>query len=207
MGQLAPKGITHAHLERANIGEDYWAADFSTYLGPNSAAELAKVYLKKLAEMKAKGIGLLLAGPPGPGKTTLATIILKYLARANWTCYMISLGDIVEHIQRGWSDKDEDSYELLDKAKKADFLLIDDVGKEHSGPTGFSATVFDNLIRYRTQHRLPTILTTNLTERQIRNRYGDAFTSLIRGKCKVIEVNDEDVRTTTLKPAVEEIFQ
>ena len=205
--ELAPKGIARAHLDRANIGEDYWACDFNNYLGPSSAADLAKTYLRRLDEMKSQGIGLLFAGPPGPGKTTLAAIVLKYLARANWTCYMISLGDIVEHIQRGWSDKDEDSYELLDRAKKAHFLLIDDIGKEHAGPTGFSATVFDNLIRYRTQHRLPTILTTNLTEREIRNRYGDAFVSLIRGKCKVVEVDDQDVRTTTLKPAVEKIFQ
>ena len=205
--ELAPKQITRAHLLHANIGEDYWECDFSNFLGPESAATVAKTYLRRLEEMNEQGIGLVFAGPPGPGKTTLAVIVLKYLARANWTCYMTSLGEIVEHMKRGFSDKSEDSNELLDRAKKAHFLLIDDIGKEHAGPTGFSATTFDNLIRHRTQHRLPTLLTTNLTEREIRNRYGDAFVSLIRGKCLVVEVDAEDVRTTKLKPELEKSFQ
>lgn len=200
--ELTPAGITKAHLTAANIGEDYWDLDFPTYIGSSSAKDEAKKYLKSLKDMKEKGTGILFGGPPGPGKTTAAVIILKYLARAGWTCWMTSLSEIVEEIQKTWNNSDQTS-EYLEHCRNADFLLIDDLGKEHMGPSGFSGTIFDNLIRHRTQHRLPTFITTNLTRNEIRDRYGDALLSLVEGKCKVVTVNGADVRRHVLKKEVE----
>lgn len=205
--ELRPRNITKAHLTSANIGEDYWVCDFANYMGPTSAKDVAKTYLKSLAELKQKGIGILFGGPPGPGKTTAAVIILKYLARAGWDVWMTSLGEVVENIQKSWNEKDEEAHAaFLEKCRTVTFLLIDDLGKEHAGPTGFSATVFDNLIRYRVQHRLPTFFTTNLTRNQIKHRYGDALLSLIEGKCQVVVVTGNDHRRTVLKKEVEERF-
>jgi DNA replication protein DnaC len=207
MVELRPKGITKAHLRASNIPEDYWECDFSNYLGPPNAKSAAKTYLKQLASMKESGTGILFGGPPGPGKTTIAAIVMKYLARAGWSVWMTSLGEIVENIQRGWDkDADEVHSQFIEKCRTVDFLLIDDLGKEHSGATGFSGTIFDNLVRYRVQHRLPTFLTTNLNRTGIRQRYGDALISLVEGKCAVIAVNAADVREVYLKPEVEERF-
>lgn len=200
--ELTPAGITKAHLVAANIGEDYWDLDFPTYIGSSSAKDEARKYLKSLKDMKEKGTGILFGGPPGPGKTTAAVIILKYLARAGWTCWMTSLSEIVEEIQKTWNNPGQSS-EYLEHCRTADFLLIDDLGKEHMGPSGFSSTIFDNLIRHRTQHRLPTFITTNLSRSAIRERYGDALLSLIEGKCKVVVCNGADVRKHVLKKEVE----
>lgn len=205
--ELAPRGITRAHMIASNIGQDYWACDFQNYMGPMSAKVAAKRYLKSLASMKEQGVGILFGGPPGPGKTTIAVIILKYLARAEWTVWMTSLGDIVENIQKSWDKDTEDEHsEFLEKCRSVNFLLIDDLGKEHSGPTGFSGTIFDNLVRHRVQHRLPTFFTTNLNRQGIKNRYGDALVSLVEGKCAVIIVDAGDVRRTHLKPELEKQF-
>lgn len=201
---LKPTGITKAHLAESNIGEDYWDLDFSNYIGPTSTKDVAKKYLKSLDSMKEQGTGILFGGPPGPGKTTIAVIILKYLARAGWTCWMTSLSEIVEEIQKSWKHDNETSF--IGICRSARFLLIDDLGKEHVGPTGFSATVFDNLIRYRAQHRLPTFFTTNLTQGEIRKRYGAALLSLIEGHCYICVVDGEDVRKEVLKPRTQEIL-
>jgi DNA replication protein DnaC len=203
MQKLHPKGITKAHLQMANIPEDYWSCDFFNYLGPEEVAEASKKYLRTLAEKKGEGVGILFGGPPGPGKTTIAAVLLKYLVRAGWTCWMTSLGEIVENIQKSWNAEKgahNDSAEFLQRCREADFLLIDDLGKEHAGPSGFSSTTFDNLIRYRIQHRLPTILTTNLNRQTIKNRYGDALLSLIEGKCTIITVTGADIRRSVQKP-------
>lgn len=203
--ELKPRGVTRAHLKQSNIGEDYWVCDFQNYIGPMSAKGVAKKYLKDLENMKEEGYGILFGGPPGPGKTTIAVIILKYLLRAGWTVWMTSLGEIVESIQTSW-DKNEHS-DFLEKCREVDFLLIDDVGKEHKGPSGFSATVFDNLIRHRVQHRMPIFLTTNLDRRTIRSRYGESLLSLIEGKCYITVIDDDDVRQTVLKPQIGEHFE
>ena len=116
---------------------------------------------------------------------------------------MTSLSEIVENIQRSWNMPGGDDA-FLQTCRSVDFLLIDDLGREHAGPTGFSATIFDNLIRYRTQHRLPTLFTTNLKQREIRERYGDALLSLVEGRCVVAIVNGDDVRRTVLKKELDE---
>lgn len=192
---IKPKGLTLAHTTQSNIPEDYWDCDFSNYQGPTDAKTKVTNYLRELDVYKLEGVGFTLAGPHGPGKTTLAMITLKYLARANWNVYATSLGEIVETIQRNWKEHEPDT-ELIDRTKTADFILIDDVGKEHRGGSGFVSTVFDNLIRYRVQHRLPTFLTTNYTKSELKGSYGESIISLLSGKNFTIEVAGDDHRTT-----------
>lgn len=207
MGDLRPKGIARVQLEEANIGQDYWEADFKNYEGPERAKEKSMLYLQRLDSMKEKGVGIIYAGPNGPGKTTLAMIVLKYLARARWKVYATSLGELVEQIQRGWKDPNADADELKDKVRGVDFLLIDDVGKEHRGASGFVQTIFDNLIRYRVQHRLPTLITTNYTKSELEGTYGASAMSLLDGKLYPITVNGEDHRRSKLKAETKEKFQ
>jgi DNA replication protein DnaC len=190
---LQPRGITKGHLLRSNIGEDYWHVDFHNYRGSTESAKEVWNYLARLEANKTKGIGVMLAGPTGTGKTTLMAILLKYVIRANWTAHMTSLSELVEAIKRSW-DTHDSSNNPIEYLKHVDYLGLDDLGKEHQGPSGFSAVTFDNLLRYRMQHRLPTLFTTNLTKYEIASRYGDAAMSLIQGKTKVIAVRGSDFR-------------
>lgn len=199
---LVPGGLTRVHMVQANIPKDYWECNFDNYQGPETAKATSKVYLAALATYKEKGVGIMYVGPPGPGKTTLAMIIMKYLARANWNVYCTSLGEIVEGIQREWRVQDLESGAFIRRCREADFLLIDDVGKEHRGQSGFVQTVFDNLIRYRVQQRTPTFLTTNLTKRELENTYGESAMSLLEGRLLPVTVDGADHRRTVLKKEI-----
>lgn len=195
--EIRPKGLTETHMRLANIPEDYWECDFENYTGPDLPREKTIQYLNQLGLMMDKGVGLLYVGDYGRGKTTLAMIAMKYLTRARWDVYCTSLGEIVETIQRSW--KNDEEFDLIGKARKAGFLFIDDVGKEHRGQSGFVERVFDNLIRYRVQHRYPTVLTSNLTKSELQAGYGDSAISLLEGKLIPITVNGEDHRRTVQK--------
>jgi DNA replication protein DnaC len=206
MSLIRPKGILLAQLDAANIPRDYWEVDFSTFHGPEMPRDKTVHYLKTLDTMMEEGIGIMYAGPPGPGKTTLAMIAMKYVARAGWDVFVTSLGEIVERIQKSWHNNDEADKEFLLRAKTADFLFIDDVGKEHRGQSGFVQTVFDNLIRWRVQHRRPTFLTTNLTKTELAMTYGNSVISLIQGKVMAIEVNGKDHRRTVQRQTMRDKF-
>lgn len=201
---IKPKGLARQQLIDANIPEDYWECDFSNYQGPEKAKDLTKRYLKALPTMKESGVGILYGGPNGPGKTTLAMISLKYLARAGWIVYATSLGELVETIQKGWKSDSEAAEVFKRRCKRANFLLIDDVGKEHRGQTGFVTTVFDNLIRHRIQHRLPTFLTTNFTKSEMEGTYGEAVISLLDGRLLTVVVDGKDYRQEVLKKEIKE---
>lgn len=203
---IKPKGLTETQLIAAGIGQDYWECDFDKYDGPMEAMLVAVKYLRSLDQVKSEGVGLLFGGPPGPGKTTLALIMAKYLIRSRWNVYCTSLGEIVEAIKKGW-EEGEESNDLLHSCRSADFLFIDDLGKEHRGATGFVQTVFDNLIRFRIQHRLPTFITTNLTKAEIERTYGDSVISLLEGKLFPVVVNGKDYRRTELKQNVKALLK
>lgn len=207
MARIRPANLVTAQLEEANIPIDYWDCQFLNFSGPVEAREASKQYLKKLDEMLEEGIGILYAGGNGIGKSTLAMIIMKYLIRAGWDVYATSLGEMVETIQTSWKDIDNEELEAYRKrCRESTFLLIDDIGKEHRGKTGFVQTVFDNLIRYRVQHRLPTFLTTNLTKEELRGTYGESALSLLEGRLATIVVSGEDFRRTKLKNDIRNKF-
>jgi len=206
MDLIKPNGLTKAQLISAGIGEDYWSCDFSNYDGPKEPRDVTIRYLKCLDNMAEKGIGILYVGPYGSGKTTLAFIAMKYLARSRWVVFCTSLGEIIENIQRSWKQKEDDTEEaqFIRHCREADFLLLDDLSKEHSGGSGFVQTVLDNLIRYRTQHRCPTFLTTNLTKGELEGTYGDSVMSLLDGKVLPVVVKAQDHRKTVQKNAIRE---
>lgn len=201
MATIRPKHLTETQLRGAGIGEDYWECDFSNYQGPDEAKEVSIKYLKNLDSMRDKGIGLLYVGPFGSGKTTLGYIVMKYLVRARWVVFCTSLGEIIENIQKSWKQKEDDTNEanFIIRCREADFLLLDDLSKEHSGNSGFVETTLDNLVRFRTQHRSPTFLTTNLTKRELHGAYGESVMSLLEGKLVPVMVNMKDHRKEVLK--------
>lgn len=206
MASIKPKGLTETQLKMAGIGQDYWTCDFANYEGPKNALDVSIKYLVNLEKMKEQGVGLLYVGPFGTGKTTLAYIVMKYLVRSRWTVACTSLGEIIENIQKSWkqNEADTDEASFVGKCRKADFLLLDDLAKEHSGRSGFVETVLDNLIRARTQHRRPTFLTTNLTKGELEGTYGDSVMSLLEGKLIPVVVNSKDHRKTVLKNGIKE---
>lgn len=205
--EIRPKGLVDVQLRWANIGQDYWEQDFSTFKGPKGPKDVSIKYLKNLEEMKDRGVGILYVGPNGPGKTTLAMIVMKYLVRANWDVFCTSLGEVVERIQKSWNATTDESHgEFLGYCREANFLFIDDVGKEHRGASGFVQTVFDNLIRHRVQHRSPTFLTTNLTKSELEGTYGESVMSLLEGKLIPVTVDGADYRKTELKKEARQIL-
>ena len=76
----------------------------------------------------------------------------------------------------------------------ADFLVIDDVGKENTNRTSVIDSMFDHLIRRRVAGDRATIITTNATPEKMRAGYGGSVMSLLAEGCESIEVTGADFR-------------
>ena len=78
-----------------------------------------------------------------------------------------------------------------------DVLLIDDLGKENvrTGEAGeWARAELLDLLDYRMEQRLTTIITTNLTEADTLTRYGSAFASRLLGRSPAVEMQGADFR-------------
>ena len=113
---------------------------------------------------------IILMGATGAGKTHLATAILREQAAAYRLARYITSAQVVTSIRDTWSKKDVSESSVFHELACEDLLLIDEVGQRDSGEN--AQEILSQLIDMRYK-RAPTIITTNLTQEQLKKHLGD----------------------------------
>lgn len=90
--------------------------------------------------------------------------------------------------------KDEEGVVAYRKAKKAQLLVVDDLGGEYLDEKGWFARVFNSLIDHRYSACLKTIITTNLDPAKFKANYGERVADRIRESGRFLEVGGQSVR-------------
>lgn len=136
------------------------------------------------------GLGLLLIGSPGVGKTTLASVIaqdiLVDMPREFWgnntPVRFMDYPKLLRTQQRAWKDGGEDDQALIDDIygegdQPVYLFILDDLGKEYRTTSGWAENTFDALLRARFNAGLPTIVTTNVPLKNWGSVYGEPMES------------------------------
>lgn len=85
-------------------------------------------------------------------------------------------------------------------ARRADCLVLDDLGREHPSESGWSSEQLANLVTGRIDSGRRTIVTTNLTPPELGQRYGDRLLSrLRRDDAGLVAVGNIDLRDRLLR--------
>lgn len=142
-------------------------------------------YLKAIAEVmttRSTKCGILLCGNCGNGKTTTMNAFLsvsKYLAPPGVDIESTSARRITQIA------KDE---EVMRAAKRAKILCIDDVGLEPTEVLDYGNAINPviEILEHRYRQQLFTFITTNLTPKQIREKYGDRIADRFNETMKCI---------------------
>lgn len=153
--------------------------------------ELAKKYA---GEFKEKRGNLLLVGTTGTGKTHISTAIAREIISQGFDVIYDSAQNIIADFE---TDKFKSGYgpytPKADKYLECDLLIVDDLGTEFSSQ--FSTACIYNLLNTRQNKGLATIISTNLSARELQERYEDRITSRIVGAdTKILQFQGKDNR-------------
>lgn len=129
--------------------------------GSKEMYEFGKKYVNNFKECKNEGLGLLIYGQPGNGKTYLSSCIANELLKQFVPVICVSINGLLSRIQETYSKwgKEAES-DVIKGLCNADLLIIDDLGTEKS--TDWSKSMIYNIIDSRYRSELPLIITTNL---------------------------------------------
>lgn len=160
-----PKPRLHAidagDLTRMNVPEEFWTAGAAGFSGLTPTVKpVIRNYVANFDEMLKKGVGLMLLGDPGVGKTATAVTLLKHARERFLTGYFIRIAELREALREQQSfDAD---LSIMDRCRAVDFLVLDDFGETDLLAPWFKLGDLSELVVARGQRRRPTIVTSGL---------------------------------------------
>jgi len=145
----------------------------------------AHFYHKKFKE----GIGLILTGDVGTGKTHCSISILRLVAKYTDSFLFIKMSEYIPIIL----NKDTGA-RTVDRMKTVRMIVFDDFDKITTTNEWVSGRIFE-VVDARISSGLPSIFTSNLNSPQeFDDKYGKAITSRLFGYCDCIHFAGKDYR-------------
>ncbi len=170
----------------------YYAYDPKTLAQMKGNLDQVKQYIDKF---KPGSSSLLFMGATGLGKTHLSTVIAKSVIEKGYDVVYDTaqniLGDFeYERFGRGYNT--DASEKTTDKYFDCDLLIMDDLGTELTN--NFTVSCLYNLINSRINSGKPIIINTNLTGKELRERYDNRITSRLMGEFAILLFMGKDIR-------------
>ena len=174
--------------------------DFKTY-GSKDLDSVQDCIARYLSNMNWQRLdklgGLCLFGSNGVGKTMLACIVAKKAYTHRYSTRRVTFVDYMSRYTLVWGarsieEKESAEDDLYNNYKAVEFLVLEEVGKEVDSKA--SAPILEDLLRYREDNGLVTILCTNLSPKDLEKRYGVSVASLLKGNMTPIRIEGIDKR-------------
>jgi DNA replication protein DnaC len=186
----------------AGVPERYWEAKLTDWPESYKGFSACRSFHNDVVEMLKDGLGLILHGPPGHGKTRMAVALLKQSMRhCASACFLEA-----NQIQRSIINKDyelgiQSSKPIMEVAEEADLLVLDDLGAEHS--KDWLKAQVECLLRFRIARKLSTIVTTNLGMKDLETIYGQGLSSVLKESLYPAKISGKDWRDDSARAIAE----
>ncbi len=174
--------------------------DARTGIAPRARMRDVIAYCRAYAEgFDGSDVSLLLRGPTGVGKTHLSLAIAGEVMARGYSVVYGPVQKLLHRIEKEHFGRAEGNSE--DIMTDCDLLILDDVGTEFTSP--FYTSALYNIINERMLSDKPTIISTNLNQKELTTRYGEQIASRITGTFQPIVCDGKDIRQLKLKQSIE----
>ncbi|MBR1738466.1 MAG: ATP-binding protein, partial [Firmicutes bacterium] len=155
---------------------------------------ILRISYKFVKDFESKNTNLIFYGGAGLGKTFLCSCIAKELIQKGRIVIYVSAFELFDMIEREHFGKDgsEEIHDSLELIENAHLLIIDDLGTEFA--TKLSVPELFNIVNYRLNNEMSTIISTNLSPKELEIQYSDRLISRIYGNYTVLRFIGEDIR-------------
>lgn len=206
--QIADRRVDHfiknAHVldeHRGRTFDSFMAACNNNLVGKQAAFDAAWYFSQGVdPQEESDRRGLFFWGQYGTGKSGLAALAMFGRAALGQPVACIDWRDFVAQVQDTYSEKKGPSRRALTHgAGDVHNLLIDELGKldRFGQPVPIAndkIEITEELIRWRHARRLPTIITSNLSFKQVEDVFGRYLIERIGQLCIVLEVGGVNLR-------------
>lgn len=133
-------------------------------------------------------------GTVGTGKSFLSGCIAKELLEAGNSVIYFSAAGLFEALSQFSFDyrNKEELHSIYDDLYQCDLLIIDDLGTELTN--NFVTSQFFSCLNERHIRKKSTIISTNLSLEELRNRYSDRIFSRITSNYTICKLSGPDIR-------------
>lgn len=175
---------------------DYFSSEIDPKIGLSpldnitKAVETAKEFIRKFSFDYQN---ILLCGNTGTGKTFLANCIAKEIIENSYSVLYFSAARLFEQLGKATFDKNNNSESsVYSDVVQCDLLVIDDLGTELTN--SFVSTSLFTCLNERHLCRKSTIISTNLSLTDIKDKYSERISSRISLNYQIIKLFGNDIR-------------
>ena len=183
-------------LEQCGVFCRYQEASFAAIEARGIPRELrqpvavVREYAEKLPSHLAAGEGLVLRGPVGTLKTTLAVAVLQYCLQLGERALFLTMPSLIDSIFSAKAVSPEDWLRFESRLRQVPLLVLDDLGAEWG--SSYVTSKIDAIFSERYNRKKSTIVTTNLAGQALRSRYPDRIIDRLRETTQIITFNTEE---------------
>ena len=166
--------------------------DESTGLTPLKSAQHAFAVAESMFSEEGIRGNLYICGNTGVGKTFLSHCISKEAIDRGLSVLYFSSGEFFDILAGQTFDRKNRGNVVKDLISSCDLLVIDDLGTELTN--SFSASSLFRVINDRIVNHKSTIISTNLSLRELSEKYSERILSRITSEYIVLKLTGEDIR-------------
>ncbi len=195
---LSDRSLVRSNLEEENFEtfrtayyEDNGSENISQNprLSAQFALESAKSFVK---DFSGSTDNLFIYGKTGTGKTFLSSCIAKEILEQGYSVVYVSAVRLFKLLSDAAFNKENGRDRRADHLYDCDLLIIDDMGTELFN--SFTGSELFCIINERALDRRHTIISTNLSIEQFRDRYSERIFSRIASNYIMIKLIGDDIR-------------
>lgn len=198
-------------LEQENFNTfsfEYYSKDvpqgkqYSPFDNINSIVKTAKDFVANFGTEAATTKNMLIYGETGLGKTFLTNCIAKGVLDNGHSVLYLSSNELFESILAEYLlNRKTDLEDLFKYIYNTELLIIDDLGTEVTN--NFVASQLFEVINKRQLSGRSTLISTNLTMKQFRDRYSERIMSRIISDYAVFNIYGDNIRYQKRKKAIQ----